>query len=143
METPNKKTSCVFAYYVNNEFQGFRADSMGTRRKDFAKVYTYSPEQVAIIKDNTKHELGLSGTAFMKLILSDEPEMIEQVNKGEKEKREWGEFELRVYLWIDREQFYEMCTPGEEWKRDKIIEEMLNATPLEVHKFKTMENHEN
>jgi hypothetical protein len=142
METPEKK-NCIFAYYKNNEFMGMRCDSFGTLRKDFAKVYTYSPEQVEVIKDNTKHELGMSGTAFMKLILSDEPEIVEKVNKGELEKREWGEFELRVYNWMNRDEFYEMCTPGEEWKRNKIIEDFLKETPLEVHKFKTVLGQEN
>ena len=152
MEEKYKK-SCVFAYFKDDEFLGFRMDTFGTLGKDWAKVYTYSPEQVEIIKKNTEQELSNGGTSFMKALfgmggtpmniegdLLDKNSIIDQVSKGEQEKRQWGKFELRVLEWCPREEFYDACYPGEEWKKNKIMEEFMKKEPLEIHKFQTIKN---
>ena len=144
---------CVFAYFANNEFKGFRQDTFGTIGKDWAKVYTYSPSQVETIKKNTEQELNNTGTSFMKALFGmntvpmnmegdilDKNSIIDQVSKGEQEKRNWGDFELRVLEWCSRDEFYDSCTPGEEWKKQQIIDKFMKIEPLEVHKFKTLVN---
>ncbi len=152
MDTTEEK-HCVFTYFANNEFKGFRQDTFGTLGKNWAKVYGYSPEQVEIIKKNTEDELNNTGTSFMKALFGmntvpvniegqelDKNSIIDQVSKGEQEKRNWGNFELRVLEWCSREEFYEACTPGEEWKKQQIIDKYMKESPLEVFKFKTVLN---
>ncbi len=144
----------VFAYYVKGEFKGWRADSFGTLDKKWPKIYTYSPEQVETIKKNTQQELCKTGTSFMKALLGmpnvapmnlegqalDTEVIIDQVSKGEEEKRAWGEFELRVVPFCSRQEWSEMSQEGEEYKKKAFLDNPQE--PLEVHKFKTV-NQEN
>lgn len=140
MET--EKQYCVFTYFNKDTFQGFRIDSFGHFSPNKAKVYTYSPEQVAIIKDNVMNELSHSGSGFLDILFGKEDELTQELKQSENIKREWGNFELRVYKWIEPEKWYESLSEGEEWKRNQIIEEMMKNEPLETYSFKVL-NYEN
>jgi hypothetical protein len=138
MDIPNKK-NVIFGYFVNNEFMGARSDSFGHISKQFPKIYTYSPEQVEIIKKNVKEELSHSGSGFLDLLFGKDEEITQELKASEDEKRKWGEFEIRVIEFpISREEWYDMCTPGEEYKRKGILDNLGEI--LEIHKFKTLTN---
>ena len=51
-----KKTIC-FAYYGDGKFMGWYSDSFGTITENKPKLYSYSPEQVDIIRKNFQHKL--------------------------------------------------------------------------------------
>lgn len=139
----------VFAYYVNGELMGFRADSFGSLSMKRPKIYHYTENQVNIIKDNTKHELSKGGTSLMKFLfekksftpMNMEGEILEsssivsQVEKMEDEKRNWGEFELRIIPFIGYEVDWEY---PEQWKIDAEIANLKE--PLEIHKFTTLKD---
>lgn len=142
----------VFAYYVNGELMGFRADSFGSLSLKRPKIYHYTESQVDVIKNNTKNELSKSGTSFMKYLFEkndkftpmnmngdtlEKSSIVSQIEKTEDEKREWGEFELRIIPFIGYEQDWEY---PEQWKIDAEIANL--KSPLEVHKFTTL-NFEN
>lgn len=140
------KPNIVFGYFVNNEFKGFRLDSFGSIGKKFAKIYKYTPKQIEIIRQNTKYELSKGGGSFMKLLFNKEgytpintqsqilnkDEVILQVTKSEEEKRNWGEFEIRV---LSFPYSYDDIS-GDEWKMKTYINNL--PEPLEILKFKTV-----
>lgn len=136
------KIKCVFGYFVKDEFQGWRQDTFGTMGKKWAKIYTYSPKQVEVIKENTKQDLTMSGSSFMKKLfeigtpINTEGQVLnkdiitKQVSSSEQEKRAWGEFELRVYeIPFGYDEY-------EEWKMDAFNNNL--PEPLETHKFVTI-----
>jgi len=49
--------SIVFAFYKNDELIGYRQDTCGTIGLDFAKIYTYSKEQVATVLENINYNV--------------------------------------------------------------------------------------
>jgi hypothetical protein len=137
METPDKK-NVVFGYFVNDKLQGYRSDSFGHISKEFPKIYTYSPEQMEIIKNNVKEELSHSGSEFLDLLFGKDEEITQELKASEDQKREWGEFEIRVLEFpISREEWYDMCTPGEEYKRKGVLDNLGEV--LEIFRFKTVE----
>lgn len=141
------KQKIVFGCFVNGEFKGWRQDTFGTLRTNWAKIYTYSPEQVEIIKKNTRQELTNSGTRLMKFLFGgemnaiaidmegqplDENVIIDQISKQEQEKRSWGNFELRVYeIPFTMDEY-------EEWKMQAFNNNL--PEPIEIHKFTTITN---
>lgn len=56
--------SIVFAYWVNGELKGFRADTFGTILK-YPKIYGYSKDQIEVVLNSTRDMLNGSGTAFL------------------------------------------------------------------------------
>jgi len=139
METPEKKKNCIFGYFNKGEYQGARCDSFGHVSKEFPKIYTYSPEQVAIIKDNVMNELSHSGSAFLNMLFGEEDELTAELKHSEDVKREWGDFEIRVIEFpISREEWVEMCVPGEEYKRNAVLDNLGEV--LETHKFMTIKD---
>ena len=138
METPDKK-NCIFGYFNKGKLMGWRIDSFGHHSLESAKVYGYSPEQVKIIKDNVMHELSHSGSGFLNMLFGKEDEITQELKKVEDEKREWGEFELKVIeMPISREEWYDMLTEGEEYKKKQLLASLENV--LETHKFLTITN---
>lgn len=145
------KQACIFGYYVDGILKGFRADTFGTLSMNQPKIYYYTPSQVDVIKRNTQSELSKGGTKFMKYLLDgkefkgqamntqgqslDNQSVIEQVSKTEQEKRDWGNFEVRVFRFIPYEEGY---TYPEKWKVEAALKSL--DEPLEVLKFTTVEN---
>jgi len=145
-----KKQAIVFAYWVNNEFMGFRADTFGTISKEHPKIYGYSENQVKIITDNVKSELSRAGTGFIKKLAEkgasfqnqegdnfESNSIVEHVSKNEQQLREWGKdgFEIRVHPFLEKDE--EGGYP-EKWKMDIEINNLKD--PLEIYKFKLAEN---
>ena len=148
MEDKNRKP-IVFAYWCNNEFQGFRADTFNTISKKYAKVYSFSREQVDIVLENIKSGCNKVGKSFAQAIkdkdipvMNMEGQALEDVllnhlSKTEDTFREWGEFEIRVIpINCSVEEMYEIFQ--EEWKISQFISNLPPA--LEIHKFKIMES---
>lgn len=141
-----KYKNCVFGYFVKGELKGWRQDTFGTIGLKWAKIYSYYPEQIEIIKNNTKNTLNNGGTKIMKLLFGelngnpvniegqslDKNSIITQVQETEQEKRSWGEFELKVYeIPFGYDEF-------EEWKMLAFNNSL--PEPLEVHKYLTVNN---
>ncbi len=138
MDIPDKK-NVIFGYFNENKLVGYRCDSFGHTSLDFPKIYTYSPEQVEVIKDNVMNELSHSGSAFLNMLFGEEDEITQDLKQSEDEKREWGEFELKVINFpISREEWQEMCIPGEEYKRIAILADLNDV--IETFKYKTILN---
>jgi len=138
METPDKQ-NIIFGYYVNDELQGYRQDSFGSLSMDHPKIYGYSPEQIEIIRKNVKDELSHSGSSLLDMLFGKEDEITQNLLKKEELKREWGDFEVRVMLFpVDREEWYDACTEGEEYKKAAILAKIGDV--IEVMKFKTLKN---
>jgi len=143
-----RENPIVFAYYYNGEFQGFRSDTFNTISKDYAKVYSFSREQVDTVLDGVKSGCNRAGKALMELIRDREVSVIngegsqfgdvllEHVSKTEDMIRSWGEFELRVIPFPKAQEFQEFGE-GDEWKRAQFIENL--EAPIEVHKFKVVD----
>ena len=47
----------AFAFYKNNEFIGYRLDTVGSVRKEAPKIYTYSQSQVETVIKNITHNV--------------------------------------------------------------------------------------
>lgn len=138
----------VFAYWKDNEFKGFRADTFNTISEEHPKIYTFSRSQVDGIIGSVKQGCARSGTSFAKalfgsrVLTTDGTELannaiVEHLSKTEQTFRDWNEFELRVHPFVSREEFYSLGE-GDEWKRDQIIKDLKPA--IETHKFKIVEN---
>ncbi len=135
------KKSIVFAYWKDNQLLGFRQDTFNTIGES-PKIYTYSKEQVETVLNNVKGGCNKAGTSFMKTLFNQENVVCNQkedafslVSSTEKKFREWGEFEVRVHPFLDRDENYNY---PEKWKMDVEIKNLQDA--IEVHKFKIMEN---
>jgi hypothetical protein len=150
-ETPQ---TVVFGTFKGNQLIGFRCDTMGSLSKTWAKPYSYTKEQVDIIRSNVKAEMNHAGTEFMKALAGmnthaininsgDQISMssvVDRVLKQENELRELEEFEVRVLpMSVTREQWYELGE-GDEWRKNQILEELESVEPLEVYKFKVTSN---
>jgi hypothetical protein len=140
------KQYIVFAYWVNGELKGFRADTFNTITQDWAKIYKYSREQVDTVLNNVKSGCNRSGTAFMKTLTgsdkfmfanADPNDALDQITQTENTLREWGEFEIRVHPFLPLENEWDY---PENWKIKAEIANLKEA--IEVHKFKILE-HEN
>lgn len=140
----DKGQSIVFAFWVKDELKGFRADTFNTITKDWAKIYTYSPNQVRIVLDGVKSACNRDGTQFMKKLMNlenvyfanaDPNVAVDQISESENELRGWGEFEVRVHPFLDRD---ETGSYPEKWKIQAAIASLEDA--IEVHKFKVVDN---
>jgi hypothetical protein len=138
------KQSIVFAFWVNGTLKGFRQDTFNTIGMDWAKIYTYSPSQVETVLDGIKSGLNKTGTSLMKFLMGNEKyhfanteadQVLEQMSSTEDEMRSWGEFEVRVHPFIDREEDY---TYPEKWKIQAEINNLREA--IETYRFKIIEN---
>lgn len=138
----------VFAYYKDDVFKGFRADTFNTISEEYPKIYNYSKEQVDIVKTNVQQGCNKVGTGFAKLLKDkmlvstsgnsvDGDELVEHLSKTEKTFQEWREFELRVLPFVSREEWYELGE-GDEWKKKEIISNLKPA--IEIIKFKIVDN---
>lgn len=138
----------VFAYWKDNEFKGFRADTFNTISQTQPKIYTYSRQQVDTVIVNIREGCSRMGTSFAKILAGknlvssegnaiDGDELVSHLSKTEQTFRDWNEFEVRVHPFVSREEFYSLGE-GDEWKKDKILKELEPA--IEVHKFKIVEN---
>jgi len=137
-----EKQSIIFGYYVNGTLKGFRKDTFGNLSMNHPKIYIYSKEQIDAIKENVKIELSWGGSSFIKSLSNDVQLVnyegnpvdvsgtIDNLHSSEEEKRNWGEFELRVIPFISKEDTF---TYPEQWKIDAALASLEN--PLEIHKF--------
>lgn len=143
-----RENPIVFAYYHNGEFQGFRADTFNTISKDYAKIYSFSREQVDTVLSNVKNACNRVGTAIAESIKKNNMPVVNSqgqdlrdvllthLSKTEETLRNWGEFEIRVHNFPKGGEFNELGE-GDEWKREEFIRDLEPA--IEVHKFKVME----
>jgi len=139
----------VFAYWKDDEFKGFRADTFNTISKKSPKIYLYTKKQVEIVINNVKSGCNQAGTKFMKELLNSKATVINttgedlndllvgHLSRTEQKFREWKTFELRVHPFTSPEEFYSL-REGDEWKLNKYLTELEPA--LEVHKFQILEN---
>ena len=96
------KQSIAFAHYKDGKLLGYRQDTFGTLGTDWAKIYTYSKDQVYIVLKNINSTLGEkkeSVGAVLERIGAD-PEQCKLITKHEDEIYEQGQkaraFEVRV-----------------------------------------------
>ena len=154
METPQESITCVFATYKDDTLIGYRCDSFGSTSKEWAKPYSYNPGQVAIVLENVKAELNHAGTKFMKTLAgmntvgidinsgNELPmdSVVDRVLKQEDELRALEEFEVRVLVSpLGYNELYDIGV-GEEWKKQKFLDDLLTAEVLETHKFSVVTN---
>lgn len=153
------KQPIVFAYWVNNQLMGFRADTFGTISTNLPKIYHYSKEQVNTVIDNTNYlVLNLGGSGLIDSINKNttvigreggevKKDFIrERLSQNELLIRSWGDFELRVHPFIDYEwhdhevggEIIKYPSYPEKWKVEAEIKSLRDA--IEVHKFKTLDN---
>ncbi len=101
----------VFAHYKKDEqgkdvLLGYRCDSFGTLRKDSAKIYTYSKEQIEIVLRGVEYNLGDKKPSFfeqlkkMGAVVMNPGVSIDDAIKGEEkiyqDGQDAGAFEVRV-----------------------------------------------
>src|SRR5688572_11482735 len=122
------KPKIVFGYFVNEEFKGFRGDSWGNLSITHPKIYRYTKSQLETIRRNTKYELSKQGTIFFKELFNkgftpintesqilEKNKIIEGISKTEQEKRDWGQFDIKVF------EFPYDYDDLEEWKIQAFI----------------------
>jgi hypothetical protein len=140
----DKGQSIVFAFWVNSELKGFRADTFNTITQDRAKIYTYTPQQVKIVLDGVRSACNRDGTRFMKKLMNisnvnfvnaDPNDAVDQISSSENTLREWREFEVRVHPFLDKD---ETGSYPERWKIQAAIASLEDA--IEVHKFMIVDN---
>lgn len=131
------ETEIVFAFYKEGNFQGFRADTFNTISKTYAKPYLYSKGQVETVLKNVKNGMNRNGTSFLEILMDKygvEQEAVEHVIKSESQMRDWKDFEVRV-LPVKVNDLEDLLE--EEWKLNVWLSKV---EPIEVHKFKLIEN---
>ncbi len=97
-----EKQSIVFEHWKNGKFLGYRADTFGSLTKDWAKLYTYSENQVEIVlsgvRGNLQHNKPLMGEVLKNIGAN--PIIADLVSKRETEIYENAQkaraFEVRV-----------------------------------------------
>lgn len=116
-----EKQSIAFAHYKNGELIGYRQDTFGTLGKDWAKLYTYSKDQVETVLTNIRYTLGSKkkgvGETLLKLGIDPQNATLlkEAEDKTYEEGQKLGAFEVRVVKAPDKIYEREFDVQNAEW----------------------------
>jgi len=143
-----EKQPIIFGYFANDELLGWRADSWGNLTFKNPKIYHYSENQIKTIIDNVRSEINGSSSKFFEQLSKmnipiqdingnqyDSNSILEEVKKQESIKKEYKDFEVRIFEFVPYEEGY---VYPESWKIEAKLKNL--DEPLEIHKFTTIEN---